>query len=256
MNDRYKLNLFIQKFDYFLPLEITDEIYSVENLRIALIYEKHSKKKKEQLLGEWMTLLPKLKNIKRVTLVYPLNQEFFEYVCQMPNLEFITLSSLKIEDVSPIANLKNLNRLYIDSCHRMTTISSLASLKNLEYLSIENCHNIKDLELIGQLTNLKALSLNGDAFAPKNLLINSLKPFRNLKKLKHLDLGGASIKDKTYDIVLEMPELERFDISGSLNPSVVDEIKAKHKNLKAGFFMDWDYRNKKIFDDKDWFTDF
>ncbi len=49
-----------------------------------------------------------------------------------------------------------------------------------------------------------------------------------------------------------MTSLERFDITVNISKATRDLIKAKHKNLKAGFFMDWDFENKKIYDGKQW----
>lgn len=250
--DRYNLNLLIKGFDYFSPQEITDEIYNVDNLRLSLDFTKYSKKAKDSVIDEWMALLPKLKNVKNVLLMYPKNQEFFSAVCKMVQLESLFLSSLKVDDLAPLSNLRNINRLVIDSCHQLKRIYPITELKTIEYLTVENCFNIDDLELIGQMTGLKALCLTGDQFAPKRLRLPSLKPFSNLKQLKHLNLPATSIIDKSYDVILEMPELERFDITGSINPSVVDFIKSNHPSLKAGFFVDWDYANKKIYEGKEW----
>ena len=182
----------------------------------------------------------------------PKTQAFFAAASKMTQLQTLILCSLKVDDLTPIQNLKILNRLHIDSCHQLKSISPLIALNNINYLKIENCYNIEDLELIGQMTWLKALCLTGDSTAPKRLRLTSLKPFRNLKHLKHLDLRTTSVIDKSYGVLLDLPELERFDTTSNIKASVVNDIKSKHKNLKAGFFVDWDYANNKIYDGKYW----
>jgi hypothetical protein len=49
-----------------------------------------------------------------------------------------------------------------------------------------------------------------------------------------------------------MPQLERFDLLVTIPKEMRDKIKSTHKNLKAGFFMDWDFENKKFYDGKTW----
>lgn len=250
MNDRYKLNLFLTPSEeYYQNIDITPELYTKEYLRLCLDSKFYKKKDNTK---SWSDILPNLIGVKRLWLVYPTNQEFFEVVCKMPSLQRLSLDSLKIHNLNCITKLQNLNYLNIDSCQRIESIKPILQLKNLEYLWIENCFNIRDLELIGEMTQLKALCLQGHAFAPKNLKIQSLKPFRNLKNLKHLDISSSSVIDKSYEVILELENLERFDLTSSIKPAVAEEIKSKHKTLKAGFFVDYDYKNKEFYPDKDW----
>jgi Leucine-rich repeat (LRR) protein len=252
MTDRYKLHLFIEKIEYFSPQEIS-EVYMTKNLRLSLGFGAHPGKKfKEQSIEDWISTFPRLKNVKRLLLMSPKSQAFFAAACKITQLQTLILNSLKVEDLTPIRNLKNLDRIHIDSCHQLRSISPIIDLKNINHLKIENCYNIENLELIGQMTWLKALCLTGDGTAPKRLRLNSLKPFRNLKQLKHLDLSTTSVIDKSYEILLNLPELERFDTTSNIKASLVHDIKSKHKKLKAGFFVDWDYVNNKIYDDKQW----
>jgi len=250
MKDRIKLDLFYyQAIEYFRGVDITPELFETESVRICLDF-KYYKKKND--LNSWINILPTLHKLKNVTLIYPTSQEFFEVVCKIPSLHYLTLSSLKVNDLSCITSLKDLNRLTIDSCHRIESIEPILALKNLEFLWIENCFNIKDLNLIGRMTQLKALRLWGNVFAPKNLKIESLKPFKNLKNLRHLDICSSSVIDKSYETILDMENLERFDITSSIKPEIVDDLKSKHKKLKAGFFVDYDYRSNNFYPGKDW----
>ncbi|TFF37286.1 hypothetical protein [Mucilaginibacter psychrotolerans] len=96
------------------------------------------------------------------------------------------------------------------------------------------------------------LELFGDAFAPKNLQLTSLKPFTALKKLTHLDLASASVIDKSYEYILEMENLERLDLLVKMQKELREQIKSNHKNLRAGFFMDYDFEKNKFFEGKEW----
>lgn len=102
------------------------------------------------------------------------------------------------------------------------------------------------------MKELIGLTLSGDSTSPKNLRLKSLKPFRPLRKLKHLDLSCTSVIDKSYDNILDMTSLERFDTTAQISKPLREKIKANHKTLEAGFFMDWDYENKRFYDGKVW----
>ena len=49
-----------------------------------------------------------------------------------------------------------------------------------------------------------------------------------------------------------MVSLERFDITVNIPKIIREEIKAGHKTLKAGFFVDYDFDSKKFYDGKVW----
>ena len=102
------------------------------------------------------------------------------------------------------------------------------------------------------MTELKGLRLGGNVSAPKNLRLTSLRPFHNLKNLKHLDLSTLSVVDNSYQTILELENLERFDFTVVIPKQIRELIRTNHQKLTAGLFMDWDYDNQKIYDDKEW----
>ena len=88
--------------------------------------------------------------------------------------------------------------------------------------------------------------------APKNLKLCSLQPFRGLRQLRHLDISSATIIDHSYETILDLENLDRFDITVIIPKQKRELIKDNHKKLTAGLFMDWDYDNKKMYEGKEW----
>jgi len=260
MNDRYKLHQFYQgkgteiKYSSFQNLD--DKIYDVENLQIISLAMDFppgtSEKVRKEIERKWIDILPELSNVKALSVRHRVKQDFFEAICQMPNIEQLYFWSSTVEDISSIEKLSNLRNLKLWAFTRLTDISPLLSLKKLVTLSIDNCFKVENYEIIGEMTSLLGLELSGDTFAPKNLMLKSLKPFTKLKNLKHLDLSSASIIDKSYECLLEMDSLERLDLLSRMPKATRDMIKSTHKSLKAGFFVDYDFENKKIYDGKNW----
>jgi Leucine-rich repeat (LRR) protein len=91
-----------------------------------------------------------------------------------------------IEDISPIASLVNLERLYI-SDNQIADISPLRNLHKLTHLDISN-NNLSDISLISSFTNLTYL------YAAWNQ-ITDLQPLANLTQLTRLFLDDNNITD-------------------------------------------------------------
>jgi len=259
MTDRYKLHQFYQDDStapkYFNAQTFTNEVYQVDRLKIvtlAMDLPGKSAKQRQEIEEKWIEVLPTLDNIKAISVRHRVNKDFFNAICKMKNLESLTFWTSNVEDISTIACLTKLKNLKLWSFSRLKDISPLLSLKHLKVLSIDNCFAIENYEVLGQMTQLVGLELCGDSFAPKNLRIKSLKPFETLKNLKHLDLSSASVVDKSYDSILKMTSLERFDLVVTIPKATRDNIKTNHKTLQAGFFTDWDFDNKKFYDGKKW----
>jgi Leucine-rich repeat (LRR) protein len=258
MNDRHNLNLFYKhKSDwdkYSTAQEINDEILKIENLHIPLFamdMPTKSLKYRKDLENKWITFFPKLINVKSLSLRLRVNQTFFEAVCKMKNLQHLHFWSSTAENISSISKLSNLNSLYFDSFSRLKQITPLKKLHNLKILSISNCFKIEDYDVIGNLTSLSGLCIQGDQMAPKHLQLKSIKSFKYLINLKHLNLSSTTVMDKSYETILEMKNLERFDTTDKMSKNLRDKIMS-HPKLKAGFFVDWDWENKKIKAGKDW----
>jgi len=260
MNHRYKLSQFYlgkgTEIQYASFQELDEEVFTVENLQIVSMAmdfpQGTSKRIRKEIEQNWISTIPKLNKVKILSVRHRVKQDFFEAICQMPSLEKLTFWSSTVEDISSIAKLKDLTYLKLWSFTRLKDISPLLSLRKLKVLSIDNCFKVENYEIIGKITQLEGLELCGDTFAPRNLRINSLKPFETLKTLKHLDLSSASVVDKSYDSILQMENLERFDLAVIVPKEMRERIKAEHPNLKAGYFVDYDFENKKFHDGKQW----
>jgi predicted transposase YdaD len=58
--------------------------------------------------------------------------------------------------------------------------------------------------------------------------------------------------DKSYESILQLKNLERFDLVVNVPKDMRDKIKAQHKNLKAGFFIDYDFDNNTFYEGIQW----
>lgn len=102
------------------------------------------------------------------------------------SMVLINLSRNEIEDVSPIAGLKNLQSLDL-SKNKIKDISSLKDLKKLQYLQLEE-NQTEDISALKDLKALSAIYLTGNK-------VKSVEPLKGLPKVASLYLGGNQVKD-------------------------------------------------------------
>ncbi|MDR1563466.1 MAG: cell wall-binding repeat-containing protein, partial [Oscillospiraceae bacterium] len=101
-------------------------------------------------------------------------------------MTYLVLIHSPISDISPLANLTNLNYLELGE-NQISDISPLANLTNLTVLDL-GTNQIIDISSLSNLTNLTSLTLNYNQ-------ISNISPLANLTSLDFLDLCDNQIID-------------------------------------------------------------
>lgn len=196
------------------PMTIDNtDIYEIEKLIINLStfnqdYRNLSASKKRELKRVWTETLPKLENVKYLMTTHQIDQEFFEAICKMKNLEGIYIKWGKVESLDNIANLNNLKHLYFGSNPRIESIEGIPNLDKLITLELENFKNCKDLNKLEKLNNLQSLSIVASIDGPR-IKFENLNFLSKLYNLKVLELD-VSLKDKKIEPILELKNLEKL----------------------------------------------
>jgi|GEM_PF-2022263 len=257
--DRYRMSQFYKgkesEIEYIAVQQLDNKNLDTENLHIqslSFLYDTLNTKGRSEIEKKWIAILPQLAAVKRIKISCGMGQELFDAVCQIPNLQELLVESSKVSDLSKLARAKNLKRLEIDSFSQLRDIDVLEKI-NLHHLRIENCFNIQSYAPIGKIKSLVGLALNGNRWTPKNLRLESMVLFTQLKNLRHLDLAVVALRDKnSISAILQMEKLERFDYTGSLKAETVKNIIKAHPKLKAGLFVDWNPEKEEIQEGKFW----
>jgi Leucine-rich repeat (LRR) protein len=211
-------------------------------------------KEKKLIEQEWIKQLPTLDNVKSLSVRHRVDQPFFEAICKMPNIESLTFWTSKVTDLNSLKTLEKLEFLHLASFSQLKDISPLINLKSLMRLSIDNCFKVENYNLIGKMDWIEALALEGDTFAPKNLIIPSLKPFTSLKNLKHLEVSTTSIKDKSFEEILKFEKLIRLDAHWRMKKEMREKILQSHPNLKSVFFVAYDFVKNEFKENIEWWV--
>jgi len=182
-------------------------------------------------IEEWSERLPELNLVKFLWLPSKVNQKIFDAICKLPNLEGVWIKWSGIKNLDRLTQLKNLKHFKLGSSSQLDSIEVLESMVNLETLELEQLNKISDFNVVRNLKQLKGLGLDGGMWTAQK--IDSLEPVGHLKYLKYLTTTNSQIKDKSFDALLNLNELVRFNCSWNYPESEFEKLKSL-PNLKYG----------------------
>jgi len=102
-------------------------------------------------------------------------------------VSYVTLYNTQVSDLSPLAELKNLEELKLGNT-QVSDLSPLAQLNNLRELSLYN-EQVSDLSPLASLKKLEELLLG-------NTQVSDLSPLMELRNLKVLRLANTQASDE------------------------------------------------------------
>lgn len=192
--------------------------------------EKYSEQKK--IVKDWCKVLPSLENVKYLWFTSQVNQDLFDAVCEMKNLNGLFIKWSSIKDINNIQKLKSLKHLHIGSSSQIKDVRILADLTNIETLDLQNIKSLTDISPICELTRLQGLGIDGDW--GKNQTIDTLSPISKLQNLKYITLIGTKITDQSLKPLADINSLERVWTALWFRKSEFEYLYNNLPNLKYG----------------------
>ncbi len=221
---------------YFNPDEnfppngkLLDEYNGEERLNLVSTKGNESSsqiKKRENL---YSSNIPSKLNSLNILWTHHINQEVFDSICQLEKLESLYIQSNKILNISAISNLKNLKHLGLLSLTKVENIKPLAKLTQLETLELENLKKVSDFKPVSQLINLKGLQIDGDMYTAQ--IIENFDFLNSLSELKYLTFTNSRAKDKNFDAISKLKNLEMLQSSTNYPKKEFQKL-CGMKNLK------------------------
>lgn len=185
----------------------------------------------KKLIESWCVKLPELKEVKYLWLPSRVSQKIFDSICEMENLEGLWIKWSGIKSINNISKLKNLKHLHLGSSSQVEDINVLKDMKNLVTLETEQLNNIIDFSVIGELTHLEGLGIDGSIWTAQK--IENIDFIGSLHRLKYLTLTNTQMKQKSFDSLLNLEHLERFNCSWNYPEKEFEKLKTI-KKLKFG----------------------
>ena len=217
------------------PLEritLFEQYKQSESLRLEITQLDHySYYQQTKIVDRWCAELPNLKEVKYLWFASRVNQKMFDAACRVPNLERLYIKWSGIKNIDGLQNAKKLCHLWLGSSSQVESIDVLEEMDSLITLELQQLNRISDFSVLSKLTNLEGLGIDGSIWTAQK--IDTLKPLANLRNLKYLTLINTRLKDKSFDPILNLTELVRFESSWNYPEAEFEKLKALPK-LKYG----------------------
>lgn len=224
-----------------LPLEritLFEQYRGTESIRLEITQLDHySYYQQTKIVDKWCTELPNLQEVKSLWFVSRVNQKMFDAACRAPNLENLFIKWSGIKNVDALRFAKKLQHLHLGDSSQVESIDGLGKLNQFITLSLNQLNKISDFSVLSNLTNLEGLGINGGMWTAQK--INTLKPLANLRNLKYLTLINTQLKDRSFDPILNLTELVRFESSWNYPETEFEKLKSlpklKYGNVKTSW---------------------
>ena len=154
-----------------------------------------------------ISIVQNFKNLNQLILdSCGITQDNMESICKCTNLTKLGLHGcLEINDISKLANLTKLQRLWIGRTS-ITSVDALKDLTTLKELDINYIRNIKSLETLKNLVNLEGLYCCSCS-------ITDITPLSNLTKLTTLRIDDNNIQD--ISVLSNLTNLKALNVSNN-----------------------------------------
>lgn len=184
-----------------------------------------------RIVQHWCSELPNLKEVKYLWFVSRVNQKMFDAACRIPDLEGLFIKWSGIKSLEALRIPKKLRHLWLGSSSGVESIDVLGELDSLITIELQQLNKISDFSVLSKLTGLEGLGIDGSIWTPQK--IDTLEPLGNFRSLKYLTLINTRLKDKSFDPILNLTELVRFESSWNYPEAEFEKLKSLPR-LKYG----------------------
>ena len=152
----------------------------------------------KKLADEWVDFLTGNKlPLEEVQVVTRLSQRVFDALCTQDTITSLRIKWLFCKDISHIAGLKNLKKLFIESGAKVESIAPLVSLEKLEVLILGETIKITDYSCLKDLKNLKVFSLcSYQSSTGDRVMIEDIGFLDEMPSLEYVDIIDAKVIGK------------------------------------------------------------
>jgi hypothetical protein len=194
-----------------------------------------TEQQKKATIKAWCAELPKMQELRWLSVWSHATPPLFEALCQLPGLECLQIKWSNLKSLDGIENLRNLKYLWIGSSTRVASIEPLAQLENLEFLSIENFKLIDDFTPLTRLTKLHTLEVAGSMWTRQK--VGTLEPFAQMHWLKSLAVDTAGLDSLAP--LARLKNLRRLGLPGSMPMPEYAGLAAQLPQTECRWFAPW-----------------
>lgn len=190
-----------------------------------------SASQQRKIVDRWCEELPNLSGVRYLWFVSRVNQKIFDAACRVPDLEGMFVKWSGVRSIDALRSAKGLRHLHLGSSSQVESIDVLGDLQGLATLDLQQLNRISDFGVLARLTSLEGLGIDGGMWKAQK--IDTLEPLSALRNLKYLTLIHTRLRDGSFDPLLKLAGLIRFESSWNYPESEFEKLKSL-PNLRYG----------------------
>ncbi len=137
------------------------------------------------------------------------NQDFLEEICELGNLNYLSIEGVSAIDLGPLTKLKHLRTLKLSGANKLNEFDALVKIPNLEALYMENTKHLRSINFLADCDHLLHIGVEGSMWTQQK--VETLAPLKGLKSLQELFLTNVGLVDKDLSYLAECPKLKLLD---------------------------------------------
>jgi len=144
-------------------------------------------------------------------------------------IDLVEVAFSNLANLDGLQALPCLRTLRVHYCRRLSDISALEGLSKLADVTFYSTPRLSDYGALARIKSLESIELNGP------YRVDSIRPFQNLPRLKHLALSRVKVNDGDYTPILENTAIQEvFWYGAPFKPPALSEIKRQRPDLLIG----------------------
>jgi hypothetical protein len=152
--------------------------------------------------------LVNLSGLKRLW-CFGISPEKLQTISQCVTLTHLFIETVRANDLSPLARLRNLESLSIETAPKVEALDQFGDFDWLDGLALLHFPSVKSIEPLGRLSKIQALAIAGSMWT--RMTIESLAPISSLKCLRFLHLTNLKAVDNSLEPLQELTTLEELE---------------------------------------------
>lgn len=172
---------------------------------------------------------------------FGVNQTALKALCDRLDTKSLFIKGLTANDLSPLANIKNLEELNITWAHKFDNVSVLKDLPNLQSLTISDTKRWQDLS---QLAGAEITHLDVSGGMWNDNTFESLAPLADLPNLETLVLNAVKAKEGGLKPLAQCKSLKRLSLSYKFDTEDYAYLSVKLPDVDCDAFapyVSWDH---------------
>jgi len=122
-------------------------------------------------------------------------QKILDAISTQQSVRSLRFKWFTAKDLLPLANMKNLERLYLGNLENWQDLSAVGSICSLRYLGLENPLKIRDYSFLKQLENLETLHFSPSIWRGNTCNMDNLEFVNHMPKLRSMLMSMVRVQD-------------------------------------------------------------